>query len=281
MKGDPMRIITDTGSMMTQEKAKQLHVDLIPLQVEVGGKNYRDYFDLTSDDFISLIQNAVPNSSQPAIGDVMAAFEHHDDSLYIAMTSGLSSTYVSAAGLQQNPEYGHVTVMNSKTLAGTQQYLVDVAARLASSHSIIDIKARLEHCLSECQSYLIPVDFEFLKRNGRLSSMAALMSGFLKLKPIVFHKPGMEKLEKFAVSRTWQQAIDAIIDHMVAQQVSLRHKIYVSHAQNLAVAQQFIQRIQNRIDAIEIELLPLTPVMITQGGPGCVAVQYILKDDQP
>jgi DegV family protein with EDD domain len=276
-----MRIITDTGSMMTQEKAKQLHVDLIPLQVEVSGKNYRDYFDLTSDDFITLIQTAVPNSSQPAIGDVMAAFEHHDESLYIAMTSGLSSTYVSAAALQQNPEYGHVTVMNSMTLAGTQQYLVDVAARLVSSHSLTDVKARLEHCLSECQSYLIPVDFEFLKRNGRLSSMAALMSGFLKLKPIVFHKPGMEKLEKFAVSRTWQQAIDAIIDHMVQQQVSLRHKIYVSHAQNLAVAQQFVQRIQNRIDAIEIELLPLTPVMITQGGPGCVAVQYILKDDQP
>jgi DegV family protein with EDD domain len=276
-----MRIITDTGSMMTQDKAKQLHVDLIPLQVEVSGKNYRDYFDLTSDDFITMIQTAVPNSSQPAIGDVMAAFDHKDESLYIAMTSGLSSTYVSAAALQQNPEYGHITVMNSMTLAGTQQYLVEVAARLASSHSLSDVKARLEHCLSECQSYLIPVDFEFLKRNGRLSPMAALMSGFLKLKPVVFHKPGMEKLEKFAVSRTWQQAVDAIIDHMVAQQVSLRHKIYVSHAQNLAVAQQFVQRIQNRIDAIEIELLPLTPVMITQGGPGCVAVQYILKDDQP
>jgi fatty acid-binding protein DegV len=75
--------------------------------------------------------------------------------------------------------------------------------------------------------------------------------------------------------------MDAIIDHMVSQQVSIQHKIYVSHAQNLAVAQQFIQRIQNRIASIEIELLPLTPVMITQGGPGCVAVQYILKDDRP
>jgi DegV family protein with EDD domain len=281
MKGASMRIITDSGSMMPIDKAKQLNVTLIPLQVEVSGQNYRDYFDLSSDDFIAKIQTAVPNSSQPAIGDVMAAFDQPEEALYIAMTSGLSSTYVSAAALQQNPEYSHVSIFNSKTLAGTQQYLVEVAARLAASHPLSDVKARLEHCLSECQSYLIPVDFEFLKRNGRLSSMAALMSGFLKLKPIVFHKPGMEKLEKFAVSRTWQQAMDAIIDHMVSQQVSIQHKIYVSHAQNLAVAQQFIQRIQNRIASIEIELLPLTPVMITQGGPGCVAVQYILKDDRP
>jgi len=26
-------------------------------------------------------------------------------------------------------------------------------------------------------------------------------------------------------------------------------------------------------------LLELSPVMITQGGPGCVAIQYILKDE--
>ena len=276
-----MRILTDTGSMMTQEKANELNVTLIPLQVEVNKTNYRDYFDLTSEEFITKIQTAVPNSSQPAIGDVMAAFENPEEALYIAMTSGLSSTYVSAQALQQNPEYGHVSVFNSMTLAGTQQYLVELAARLAQSHPLSEVKSRLEKCLSECQSYLIPVDFDFLKRNGRLSPMAALMSGFLKLKPIVFHKPGMEKLEKFAVSRTWQQAMEAIIDHMLQQQVSIRHKIYISHAANLAVAQQFAQRIQSRLPNIDTIILPLTPVMITQGGPGCVAVQYILRDDQP
>ena len=267
--------------MMSQEYAKDLKVTLIPLQVEVNKQNYRDYFDISSETFIEKIQTAIPNSSQPAIGDVMAAFEDSEEALYIAMTSGLSSTYVSALALQQNPEYGHVAVFNSMTLAGTQQYLVELAARLASHHTLSDVKERLERCLSECQSYLIPVDFDFLKRNGRLSPMAALMSGFLKLKPIVFHKPGMEKLEKFAVSRTWQQAMDAIIDHLVQQQVTIRHKIYVSHAQNQAIAQQFVQRITSRIPGIDLTVLPLTPVMITQGGPGCVAVQYILKDDQP
>lgn len=276
-----MRILTDTGSMMSQENAQSLKVTLIPLQVEVNNQNYRDYFDISSETFIEKIKTAIPNSSQPAIGDVMAAFEDPEEALYIAMTSGLSSTYVSALALQQNPEYGHVAVFNSMTLAGTQQYLVELAARLADHHTLSDVKERLERCLSECQSYLIPVDFDFLKRNGRLSPMAALMSGFLKLKPIVFHKPGMEKLEKFAVSRTWQQAMDAIIDHLIQHQVTIQHKIYVSHAQNLAIAQQFVQRILARIPNIDIAILPLTPVMITQGGPGCVAVQYILKDNQP
>lgn len=43
-----MKIITDTGSMLTREKANELNVDLIPLQVEIKGKNYRDYFEIDS-----------------------------------------------------------------------------------------------------------------------------------------------------------------------------------------------------------------------------------------
>lgn len=276
-----MRIITDTGSMMTQARAAELELTLIPLQVEVKKTNFRDYFDLTSESFIEMIQTAVPNSSQPAIGDVMNAFQDSEEALYIAMTSGLSSTYVSAMALQQNSEYGHVAVFNSKTLAGAQQHLVELAARLAQHHTLSEVKDRLEHCLSECQSYLIPVDFEFLRRNGRLSPVAALMSGFLKLKPIVYHKPGMEKLEKFAVSRTWQQAMDAILDDLEKHHISTRHRLYLSHAHNSMIAQQFVQRIQTRLPGIDITVLTLTPVMITQGGPGCIALQYILNDDQP
>jgi fatty acid-binding protein DegV len=41
-----------------------------------------------------------------------------------------------------------------------------------------------------------------------------------------------------------------------------------------------VERIKNSFNAIDIEVLPLSPVMVTQGGPGCVAVQYILKDDR-
>lgn len=274
-----MKIITDSGSMMSQAEAEALGVELIPLQVEVNGKNFRDYFEISSESFIQMIRNAVPNSSQPAIGEVIGVFERTKDALYIAMTKGLSSTYDSAAGIQQHPEFKDITVFNSGTLAGPQKYLVELAARLVNNHTKQEIIDRLEVCLSSCQSFLMPVDFDFLKRNGRLSGMAALMSGLLKIKPIVFHLPGMLKLEKFGVSRTWSQAVDSIIDKMIENKVDMKHKIYISHALNKEVAEQFRARIQARMSQIETEILALTPVMITQGGPGCVAIQYILKDE--
>lgn len=275
-KENLMKILTDTGSLLSIEKAHELDVSLIPLQVEVKGKNYRDYFEISTSDFITEIASGIPVSSQPAIGEVMDAFEKAQDGLYIAMTSGLSSTYNSAAALGH--EFPQMTIFNSKTLAGTQGYLVEKASEFANTLSKEEMLRKLNHLLSECKSYLIPVDFDYLKRNGRLSPMAALMSGFLKIKPIVFHAPGMEKLEKFGVGRTWSQAIDSIIADMNKNNVSHRHKVFVSHSNNSEVADKFIEKLKASFESIEVTKLLLSPAMTTQGGPGCVAVQYILKD---
>ena len=274
-----MNIITDTGSLLSREKAKELGLELLPLQVAVKGKSYRDYFEISAKDFVDMIKDAIPASSQPAIGDVMEVYERTKDALHITMAKGLSATYDLAVGVLQSLDRPDITIFNSKTLAGTQQYLVELAARIAKHSTKEEVIARMEACLKECQSFLMPVDFDFLKRGGRITSLAATLGGFLKLKPIVMQVEGSERLEKFGQGRTWNQALDTIIERMLQNGVSMRHKIYISHALNLEVAQLAMERIKNRIHEIEIELLELSPVMITQGGPGCVAIQYILKDE--
>lgn len=271
-----MKILTDTGSLISLEKAASLDITLIPLQVELKGKNYRDYFEISNTDFIAAIADGVPVSSQPAIGEVMEAFEKAKDGFYIAMTAGLSATYSSAMALVH--EFPQMTIFNSKTLAGAQSYMVEKAVELANTLNKEELTNKLNHLLSECKSYLIPVDFNYLKRNGRLSPMAALLSGFLKIKPIVFHTPGMEKLEKFGVGRTWTQAFDNIIEDMRKNNVSNRHKVFVSHSNNDDIADKLIDQLKQSFDHLDITKLLLSPVMTTQGGPGCIAIQYILKD---
>lgn len=60
--------------------------------------------------------------------------------------------------------------------------------------------------------------------------------------------------------------------------------ITLFNSKTLAGTQKYLvelafKRIKERIQGIEIDVLELSPVMITQGGPGCVAIQYILKDN--
>ena len=273
-----MKIITDTGSLMSQAQALELDIELLPLQVAILGKNYRDYFELKSADFVEMVKKAIPNSSQPAIGDVMEVYERTKNALHITMTKGLSATYDSALGILNSMYTEGITLFNSKTLAGTQKYLVELAASLSKDKTVEEIVERMNKCLSSCQSFLMPTDFDYLKRGGRITTLAATLGGFLKLKPIVMHVEGSERLEKFGSGRTWTNAIDQIIDRMIENGVSYTHKIYISHAFKLEVAELAFKRIKERIQNIEVDILELSPVMITQGGLGCVAIQYILKD---
>lgn len=273
-----MKIITDTGSLITKAHAKALDITLLPLQVAIGGKNYRDYFDIDVLDFIELTKTEIPTSSQPAVGEVIDAYADEEEALHITMTSGLSATYDSAYGHIQNEEIKHITLFNSKTLAGTQQYLVELAVKLRENNPISEIVKRMEYCLEQCQSFLIPEDFDYLKRGGRLSSLAATLGGLIKIKPIVVQTEGSTSLERFGFKRTWRNAIKEIINKMLENGVSDKHKIYISHAHNLEIANLAFEQIKASIKNSDISILPLSPVMITQGGPGCVAIQYIRKD---
>lgn len=273
-----MKLITDTGSLMSQKQAEELNITLLPLQVAIGGKNYRDYFELASDTFVEMVKKAIPTSSQPAIGEVLAAYEGVSEALHIAMTKGLSATYDSALGIIESHGIKHITLFNSKTLAGTQKYLVELAASLIDSIPVSQIVERMELCLTQCQSFLIPSDFDFLRRGGRLSPVAATLSGLMKIKPIVTQTEGSQKLEKFGVARTMSNALDQIVDKMIENGVDFRHKIYISHAFNQDAAKMAFEKVKAKIQNIDIDVLELSPVMITQGGPGCLAIQYILKD---
>jgi len=273
-----MKIITDTGSLLSVEIAEKQDIDLVPLQVEVNGVNYRDYLDITSEKFLEITKTQTAHTSLPSIGQVMEIYEHTKEGIHICVAKGISSTYdVASSALR---ELGSELVLyNSRGLVGTQQYLVLLAKRLSEKHKVDEIIARMDRCLSECQSFLIPVDFNFLKRSGRISPMAATFAGMLGVKPILTFVPGMEKLEKFGVGRTWQQAFDQIIKKMTENAVSLKHKIYIVHAMNLETAKLLEARVKEKLGDLDIEYLNFSPVMIALGGPGCVALQYILKDD--
>jgi DegV family protein with EDD domain len=275
-----MKIVTDSGCLIGVEEAEQLKISIIPLQIAVGDKNYRDYFDITSEEFVGLIKNKAAFSSQPSVGEVIEAFESNEETLHIAMAKGLSAAYDAAASVVKSMEHTNVTVFNSTTLAGPQQYLVHLAVKMRESKKTIkEIVGKMQDCIKECDSFLIPIDFNFLKRGGRLTPLAATLSGLLKMKPVLTQSPDRERLEKFTVARTWGSALTSIADELKKRGVDTRHKIYISHAFNIDAAKQAMSAIIAKIQDADIEILRLTPAMITQGGPGCLAIQYILKSE--
>lgn len=56
-----------------------------------------------------------------------------------------------------------------------------------------------------------------------------------------------------------------------------RHILYVVHANALEDANSVVEQLKQTFAECEIQVYPLSPVFVTQGGPKCIAIQYIEK----
>ena len=274
-----VQIITDSSVLYGVKEAQDLGFEAVPLCVTIGDLEGRD-LQVDMDDFYKRIDSGqLPMSSQPPIGDVVDVFEKYSDAeiINISMADGLSGTYQSACSAREMVENkDRIKVFNSKTLCGPHRYMVEKAQKMKEAgHTAAEIMDWLEKAAEKTESFLIPQDFGFLRRGGRLTPVAATLGSVLKLKPVMTLTEDCKKLDKFAVKRTMSAAVKTVIDHMKEKKVGLQHILYISHANALEDALKIKATMEQVFEGMEIHMLELSSVFVTQGGPKCIAIQYI------
>lgn len=273
-----VKIITDSSSLYTIEEGREAGVESVPLCVSIGDCHLRD-LQVDMEEFYGKIEKGqIPTSSQPPIGDVLDVYQAYAGQpiINISMADGLSGTYQSACsarGMAENKE--DITVFNCKTLCGPHRYMVDCAQKMAEEgkekQEILDW---LEAAAEETESFLIPQDFAFLRRGGRLTPVAAAFGSLLKLKPVLKLTDDGKRLDKFIVKRTMSSAVSGILKYLQGR-LSENHILYISHADAKEDALEIKKLFEEACPGLEIHILELSPAFVTQGGPRCIAIQYI------
>ena len=160
-----MRIVSDTASLFSLDQGKESGVTIVPACVIHGDKVYRDFEDINTEQFLKLVaQGAVPTTSQPAIGDLIDIFEEMtEETLALFIGDGLSGGYQNAVGAKNSvEENGHIHIIDTKTLAGAEHYLVEKAVCLKKKGlGIQEIKEEVLKSVETSVSFVIPADFEF------------------------------------------------------------------------------------------------------------------------
>lgn len=277
-----VKIISDSSSLYSIGEGKKKNIGISPLTVTINGTSYKEYEEIDTEKFIDIInQGHIPISSQPAIGDVVNLYEEDKDAeiINLAMADGLSGTYNSACMAKEMVDNkDNIDVINTKTLCGPHKYLVDLANKMVelnkTKKEIIDeVKALME----TSKSFLIPNDFDYLVRGGRLSPLVGKIGGLIKLVPVMTLSEDSTRLDKFTTKRTLKKAIEEICEALKKDGVDGSYQIYVSHSCREDLANTAKNVILENIENANIEIKKLGPVFTTQGGPGCLAIQTIKK----
>jgi len=275
-----IRIVSDTSTLYSTQQAQEAGFRVSPLSVTIAGKTYREFDEITSGEFVDIIrQGHMPTSSQPAIGEVTAQYDLYpgDQVLNVCMAMGLSGTYqsaVAAAELCSHPE--DITVINTRTLCGPHRYLVEMANRMvAEGCSLQELVDKLNEKMDTAWSYLVPADYDYLRRGGRLSPLVSYVGKAANLTPIMTQTEDGCRLTIAGIRRGFPHAVKFITDALKKAGVGKGWHVYISHAGALDKAELALKKLKEVMPEAVYEILPLSPAFITQGGPGCVAVQYI------
>ena len=278
-----IRIVSDTSTLYSSQQAKDAGFEVSPLSVTIAGSSYREFDEISSQDFVEIIRKGnMPVSSQPSIGDVTELYERYqdDDILNIAMAEGLSGTYNSAAAAAEICKGDReIVVINSRTLCGPHRYLVEKAVDMANTGKTLDeIVKHTEALMDSAKSYLIPADFDYLRRGGRLSPLVSYVGQATKLSPILTQTNDGRQLTIASVRRGFAHAIQYVGKALQKIGVGEGWQIYITHAAAPHLAEQAHEILKKVIPDAVFEIYPLSPAFITQGGPDCVAVQIIKSE---
>ena len=281
-----VRIFTDTSSLFTPEDGRKMGFDVAPLTVTIAGKTYREREEIETPEFIDIInQGHLPTSSQPTPADLMEIYEKataENPVIHITITDGLSGAYQSACGVREtmdNKEY--ITVFNSGSLCGPQWMIVRKAKEMADAGaSVEEIVAQLEYMKANDKSFLIPQDFDYLRRGGRLTPAAAKVGSLLRLVPLMTQTADDRQLEKAGLCRSFAKAVEKCAETFHKLNVGEKHMIMISHAQNLKEAEQAKDMLEKEFPLSQVKVVDLTPAFTTQGGPRCVAIQSMIDIDK-
>ena len=275
-----IRIVSDTSTLYSTAQARDAGFGVSPLSVTIAGKSYREFDEISSEEFVDIIrQGHMPTSSQPAIGQVEALYNAYpgDEIINIAMAHGLSGTYTSAVAAAQLCEHAdQITVVNTRTLCGPHRYMVEQAVQWAKNGcSVAEILEKVNGLMDSAKSFLVPADFDYLRRGGRLSPLVSHVGKAAGLTPIMTQTETGERLTVAGIRRGYSHAVKYIVKELEKHGIGEGWRVYISHAGAMDKARQTFDALKAAMPGAYYEILPLSPAFITQGGPGCVAVQYV------
>ncbi|MCR5395841.1 MAG: DegV family protein [Lachnospiraceae bacterium] len=195
-----IRIIADSASDISQDKAKEWGITVLPLTVRFGDEEYLSGVNLSNHEFYEkLIEtDEIPKTSQITPYTYEQAFEEATENgnevICFTLSSKVSGCFQSATIAASDYE-DQVSVVDTTQFCISYYILVEYAVLLRDQG--LSREEIVSQVLEKSQKVKVLAVFdtlEYLKLGGRLSGAAALAGNILSIKPVVTIEDGEVKV---------------------------------------------------------------------------------------
>jgi DegV family protein with EDD domain len=277
----PVAIVTDSTSYVPSEALERYDVTIVPLYVvfpdrtepETEITDYSAFFDeLRSAD-------RLPNTSQPSVGDFIAAYEpllaQGKEIVSVHISGGISGTLESgrqaADQLEREGKGGErIRMVDSNTAAGGLGLVMLAAAHCALRGGTLDeVAETAQEARDEMRMWFALETLEFLKRGGRIGAASAWIGSTLRVKPILTVERELSPVERV---RTSARMFERMVDYAKQRHDSGADAWVVQHIAAQEEGERLVERCREVFGCEPLYVSEVGPVLSAHAGPGMLGM---------
>lgn len=275
-------ILANSTCDVTKEMEAELELEMLSLSVNIGKDTYKEF---DSKEFYQQIrEGAMPSTNAVNIGEYIEAIEPilegGRDVLVLAFSSGLSTTYNSAAMAvselaEKYPDRKVYAIDTLSASMGEGLLTWYAAKRKQAGQSIDEVRDWvLDNRLKLCHWFTVD-DLHHLKRGGRVSSATAVIGSMLNIKPVL-HVDNEGHLISVDKARGRQASLLKLLTRMEKTAINPSEQtIFISHSDCEEDARWLGEKIKERLGVKEVVINFVGPVIGSHTGIGTVALFFI------
>lgn len=222
-------ISCDSTTDLGPELIKRYGVEVLPLTVTLGDKQYADGVDLTATEIFDYYEQTklLPKTSAVNMAEYSDFFEKFVNQgysiVFFSLSSDMSSTCQNAVNAAK--EFEDVYVVDTRNLSTGGGLLVIKGAELKEAgFSAKEIAEKCSEIAERVDASFVIDNMEFLQKGGRCSALAAFGANLLKIKPSIMVKNG-----KMEVGKKYRGKFDAVLKQYISDKLAEEGEIELDH----------------------------------------------------
>ncbi len=270
-----VKIVTDSGSDISQEEARRLGITVVPVYLRFGNEVYRDGVDIDSDGFYDKLATSSvhPSTSSPSPGDFAKAYEEAaretDEIVSIHITGKHSATYDAAmVGKESVNKKGCcIEAIDSRGVTMWQGLVVIAAAKAAEAgYSLYQVVEKVHETIGQLRALALLDTLKYVVKGGRLSNTISKVESLLNVKPLITLRDG--EIRPAGLARSRGRGMDRLREFI--RSASHIEELAIVHSTTLDDAQALADYACSLFPNVAPRIARLGPALGVHAGPGAL-----------
>lgn len=276
-----INILTDSTADIPQDVCKAYHIYTIPMYIQLNGTVYKDGEEIEPAVLFDTVSTTgqYPTTSAPSPGDFIKFFKRGSQSIYIGVSSKLSTTFRNAQLAVSELPGQVIDLIDSKSISsGYGQVVLQAAKWRDEGMGFKELGIRIRQLIKKTRGVFILYTLDYIYHGGRCSAIEHFFSSVLKIRPFLSILPNgtLGVLQKVRGSR--EKAINALLSFFKDQLANFNiPEIILTHLNCDDEAAYLVDEINAMGKPVRINAAKVGCVLATHSGPKPIGIAYYVE----